>query len=181
MIALARLVLWLRKAAQGFFRLAGAYPLQAALIALVALSAWLWWGKSRAIDQRDEAMAAKAAQIEEYRRAYRETFTLHMIAKQAEDARQRANTEKADAVTEANRRAALAAADNYAGRMRCEPQADQGAARGSDMSGSPADPRGSETGRATADMVAITRADLDACTLNSADLQTAVVWARGME
>ena len=54
---------WLREAATGLFRLARTYPLQAAIIALLCLSGWLWHGNTK----RDRAIArweqaAKASQ-----------------------------------------------------------------------------------------------------------------------
>lgn len=55
---------WLRKAAGAALDLARRYPLQAACIALLCLSGWLWHGKGKALAERDAARAEIAAMIE---------------------------------------------------------------------------------------------------------------------
>lgn len=156
------------------------YPLRLALIVLLCLSGWLWWGKNRAIEQRDEARAALARQIEAYRAAHDIAVAAHTARKQAEDARLAALKEKTDAVAKANRLAALAAARNYAERMRCESKAGEGVAGRADLSGAATDAGRAEARRAAAELVAVSRADIEACTLNTANLQAAVDWARGV-
>lgn len=73
---------WLREAAGGVFSAAMRYPWQAALIALLCLSGWLWLGKGKALAERDAARAEIAAVIEAQKQA-----TAAAIAA-------RANTEK---------------------------------------------------------------------------------------
>ena len=52
---------WLREAAGGVFSLVRRYPLAAALIASLCLAGWFWHGKSKAIEQRDAAVAGRKA------------------------------------------------------------------------------------------------------------------------
>ena len=49
---------WLRKAAGAALDLARRYPLQAACIALLCLSGWLWHGKGNALAERDADLGA---------------------------------------------------------------------------------------------------------------------------
>ncbi len=60
---------WLRKAAGAALDVARRYPLQAALIALLCLSGWLWHGKGKALAERDAARAEIAAVIEAQKQA----------------------------------------------------------------------------------------------------------------
>jgi hypothetical protein len=60
---------WLRKAAGAALDLARHYPLQAALIASLCLSGWLWHGKGKAEAERDAAWGEIAALIEAQREA----------------------------------------------------------------------------------------------------------------
>lgn len=55
---------WLRKAARAAIDIARRYPLQAALIALLCFSGWLWHGKGKALAERDAARAEIAAMVE---------------------------------------------------------------------------------------------------------------------
>lgn len=60
---------WLRKAAGAALDLARRYPLQAACIALLCLSGWLWHGKGKAMAERDAARAEISAVIEAQKQA----------------------------------------------------------------------------------------------------------------
>ncbi len=48
---------WLKSGLSALLSLAGRYPLQAALIASLCLSGWLWHGKGKALAERDAARA----------------------------------------------------------------------------------------------------------------------------
>ena len=52
---------WLRKALSAALALVARYPLQCALVASLALLAWTWHGRSKAIGQRDSAIAGRAS------------------------------------------------------------------------------------------------------------------------
>ena len=54
---------WLRKAARVALDLARRYPMQAALIALLCLSGWLWHDKGKALAERDAARAENVALV----------------------------------------------------------------------------------------------------------------------
>lgn len=154
-------------------------PWQCALIAGLLVCGRLWHGKAKAIDQRDAAIAQKAAQIAEYRRVYNETFAAHWKAKLAEDARRTKITQEADDATTPRRTTALAGAAAYADRWQvCRPAADSSVAQGGDLP-RPAPAAGSpEASTPVAGMVAVSRPSFDACTLNSADLGIAYEWAQ---
>lgn len=152
------------------------YPWQAALIAA------LLWGAY----ERHDAIHARALTVqwrEIYRAGQRNVAGLK-AAKAHEDARQAANTKGINDATAPARSAALAAGDAYARAhavrvWRSAQVAAAGDQRGN-LPGAAADPGGAETAAAPADMVAVSRADFDACTLNTADLGLAYQWARGL-
>lgn len=59
MIWLLGLGKWLREAATALFGVVARHPWQAALIASLCLSAWLWWGRNEARDQLAQRIAAE--------------------------------------------------------------------------------------------------------------------------
>ena len=54
---------WLKKALAALFRLAVAYPREAAIVALLCLSGWLWWHLGDEQDGRASDRLAYAAEI----------------------------------------------------------------------------------------------------------------------
>lgn len=180
MLTLARLALRLRSIARAGWALAVRYPWQAALVLALAFAAWQWHGKGRALAALEAEQLAHAGQIEAYRAAYARALAEHNALKLAEEARTAAIKDKADAVTPLRRESALAASQRYSddNRVRECPESDSGPAGGADLSGPAAVAGSAATGREAAAMVAVSRAAVDICTLNSADLQTAVEWAR---
>lgn len=81
---------WLRKAARAALDLARRYPLQAALIALLCLSGWLWHGK-RTIEQKLIVAEAQIAAVIEAQKQATER------AKEARAATEKLTKELADA------------------------------------------------------------------------------------
>ncbi|MBS4048061.1 MAG: hypothetical protein KG075_17075 [Alphaproteobacteria bacterium] len=133
MLALKLLGLWrwLREALSALLSLAGRYPWQAALIASLCLSGWLWHGKGKALAERDAARATLASERQTYRRAMAdagrlENERLARVTRQQE----RIN---ADVLQDFNRRIADARA--RADRVRA--QANRGETSGVEMSGVP--------------------------------------------
>lgn len=146
---------------------------------VVALCVALWARGNHYRGQRDEARTALKDQVAEYRRVYAETFAKQWAAKMAEDTRRTNVKTEADNATEPARKSALASADAYAAAHRVQPrQADPGNAQGGNLSRAPAAAQRPAEPATGTDMVAISRADFDACTLNTADLNIAYQWGR---
>ncbi len=150
-------------------------PALCAVIALGVLSAVLWQRGER---YRDKLLAANA-QIEAGKQ--------NVVALKAEKARiekrQAETTERIDHETKPARVAALAAADDYARTHRCVrspgPVSASGQSGGS-VPGVPAATVSAEAAGETASMVAVPKWGIDACSLNSADLQKAYEWAQSI-
>lgn len=150
-----------------------------------ALCAALW---ARSEHFRAEAEAAEnrlTRQVAEYRDAYRRAFATAWAQKQAEEARTRKAKEKADAayidaLEDDRDRAAAYAAANRCVRAKAD-RPDQGAAGATDLPGAgglAAQPQGAGD---LAELVGITPADFNACTVNSRRLENAVSWGREYE
>lgn len=159
------------------FGIVADYPWQAALIAALAACAWLWHGKSDALDQRDAARAETKALAADYERAQ-----VLAAAKQA-DADHREYVLKSDLAEKAHALAVQSAADARsavdayarAHPLRCDMRAATphlGQAGGTADPGLPGDPGRVPDPDAAADMVAVSRADLD--TLAGKAVQDAV-------
>ncbi len=157
---------------QSLFRLAGTYPLHAALIASLCISGWLWHGWNGAIADRDairlDLDAIKASQVVAARNA--------RIAHDAEEARLRALAERTD--NEATRLRADYArlADRYVTANRMLKAAGSASSR-TDAAGESDSAGFFERASAKAVLVAITGDDLRICTDNTARLEAAQSWA----
>lgn len=152
----------------GYMRL---YPLQAItliLALLVGIQTWRVSTVKRDLTVARAQIAAGQANVRDLK-----------AQKAAADARQAANTKRTNDATAPTRRAALSGADTYA---RLHPAKVIAASDASRSVPSPAAATGRVEQPAPGDgMVEISRADLDACTLNTADLWTAYQWAQGLK
>lgn len=160
---------WLRSAFRAALALMVKYPLQCALCASLLACGYLWrgWSHERAAFTRFRTEASAAV-------------TQLKAEKAATEARRAQITKDTDHATQPARDSALDAARRYAAAHRCLSPAPVIAAgpAGKGLP-EPAAPAGSaEAPAADADMVAISHADLAACSLNSADLLTAYSWAQ---
>ena len=161
-------MMWLLSAWGGFkrlLRIALEYPLQAALIALLCLSAWLYWGKQSALD----TVAEREATIAQMEQASND-------AKAAQIALNKANTDKQTEIArltdanETNRRNIANRSRDYAIRMSAENYCRKAsAAAQSDIAES--------RNGTSADAVMVSREDFDILTGNTARLADVKVWA----
>jgi hypothetical protein len=162
---------WLSGGASALLGLLRRYPWQCVVIALMALSGWLWRGKQHVLAELHVAQAQIKAGEQ------------NVAALKAEKARiereQAAITERIDHETAPAQKDALAAGDAYAASHRCvQPSAVATASSaGSGVPSTPAAARSAEAPAPVTDMVAVAKPDFDACTLNSADLEKAYEWA----
>lgn len=158
---------WLR-VWSGFKRLFGIaleYPLQAALIALLCLSAWLYWSKQNV----RETVAKREATIAQMEQASND-------AKAAQIALNKANTDKQTEIArltdanETNRRDIANRSSDYASRMSAENYCRKAsAAAKSDIAES--------RNGTSADAVVVTKSDFDILTGNTARLADVKAWA----
>lgn len=170
---------WLREAATGLLCLIRTYPLQAALIASMCLSGWLWHGKSKAIEQRDAWHLAFDAQKAAYIAAQKQAEAKAIAAKLAQEAKDEQRRKDADNALKQDLADDRRRADDYANAHRLRREAPRSAPSVPDLP-SPAetasiDHRPSDV----AELVGITRADLEICTVNSRRLLNAHDWAGG--
>lgn len=153
-------------------------------LVLAVLVGALWLRGNSYRNQRDEARVALTEQVAEYRRVYNETFARHFAAKIAEDARLQSLKTEADNATAPLRQAALDDATRYRDAHRCvlapAARTDPGGAVTSGLSSPATDPGSAAQPAAPAELVGITTADHDACSLNTADLWVAYRWAQGL-
>ena len=157
-------MMWLLTAWGGFkrlLRIARAYPLQAAIIALLCLSAWLYWGvadRNATIAQMEQASKdAKAAQI---------ALNKQVTDKQTQIAR------LTDA-NETNRRDIANRSSDYAIRMSAQNYCRKASAA--------AENSYTESGiRPSSDAVVVTKADFDILTGNTARLMDVYNWSQEM-
>lgn len=153
---------WLKEASSALFGLVRRYPLQAALIASLCLSGWLWRGRQA---ERVEAARWETAFSDQklaYEKAQAEAKAKQIAADTRELELKSLLSEKADDLSRlSSERTRIAVAD-YARthRLRCE--AADGAASGTASPGVPGDPGRAPESPEAADMVAVTRSDLDA-------------------
>lgn len=134
-----------------------------------------------------EAATEHAGRIEDrtkWREAFVAAFVKAWVAKTAEETRTRIAKEKADAIylekVEGDRDRAAA----YAAANRCVRAAtgnDQGRAGRADLPGPGAAAEQPKGAGDLAELVGISRADLDVCTVNSRRLENAVTWAQDYE
>lgn len=164
-------MMWLLTAWGGvkrLFGLAARYPLQAAIIALLCLAAWLHMGKRNALD----TVAERDATITQMQAASK-------IATAAQIALNKAVTDKQTEIArltdanQTNRRDVADRSSDYAGRMSAKsycrettPTTEGGSAEGSN--------------EPSADAVVVTRSDFDILTGNTARLMDVKAWGDKM-
>ena len=151
------------------------YPWQAACIALLAASLWLWHGKGHAIHQRDAARAeTKALEV-------RYTAAQADAASKALKARTDAENHYKEMANEADAKAAAAYADGRSAaqryidthRVRACPATGSGSGTSAPAQGDSAQ----GVDRSSSDAVMVTADDVNICTSNSLRLSTAHDWA----
>lgn len=166
---------WLKQALGTLLGLIRTYPREASIIALLLALAWTWHGKSKAIEQRDAWHLAFDKQKAAYIAAQREAEAKAIAAKLAQEAKDEQRRKDADnalkqALADDRRRT-----DDYARRMRY--QAPRSAPSGTDLPSTAKTPEVDHRSSGVAELVGITRADLEICTVNSRRLLNAHDWA----
>ncbi len=160
-------MMWLLSAWGGFkrlLRIALEYPLQAALIALLCLSAWLYWSKQNV----RETVAQREATIAQMQQASND-------AKAAQIALNKANTDKQTEIArltdanETNRRNIANRSRDYAIRMSADSYCRKASAA---AEGDIAESRNGTS----ADAVMVSREDFDILTGNTARLADVKAW-----
>ena len=152
------------------------------VLAIACFVMWIQVGhyKNQVAEARNEA----TAQVNEYERVYNQTFTAHMNAKIAEDARLAANTEKTNNATEPARTAALGVANSYRATHQCllkpGPSAGVNSPGQADLPGTATTSGSPQTPGEAVELIGVTPETLTNAVLNSADLQTAYEWAQGL-
>ena len=160
---------WLKEALSGFFGLICQYPLQAALIASLCLSGWLWRGRQAAIAERDiqhtgwvNEIRGRNADRKAYNDAQKEAERKQAKADQDNLSGQLAanrELDKAHAELETARAGAVA---DYLRAHRLPAQAACRPSSGASATNLPDNPATPDSGRAASDLVAVKPADIDA-------------------
>jgi hypothetical protein len=151
---------------QRLYRLAVDYPLQAAIIALLCLSGWLYAGKQDALD----TVAARNVTIAEMKKASE-------VAGAAQIALFNANTEKQTQIArltdanETNRRFVADLSSDYANSMSAESYCREASAAAESDTAKSGD-------GASADAIVVSRADFDILTDNTARLMDVRAWGQ---
>lgn len=162
-------------AATALFDFARRNPWQAAVIALLLALAWTWHGKSKAIEQRDAWIVAFDKQKAAYIAAQKAAEAKAIAAKLAQEAKDEQRRKDADNALKQDMLDDRRRTDAYASRMRYK--APRSAPSGTDLPSTPEATSISDGPGDFAELVGITRTDLDLCTVNSRRLQNAHDWA----
>lgn len=142
------------------FRAVVAHPKEAAIIASLCLSVWLWRGRQEA---RVEAARWEQAFVDQkagYEKAQADATQAQLAADAREFDLKTLLAEKADDLSRLSTERTRVAVADYAGRMRCE--APRGAPGGTGGAGLPGDPGQPPDEAPAPELVAIARPDLDA-------------------
>ena len=169
-----------RKALQALLGLVARYPLQCALVASLCLSGWLWMGRRDAIAERERQVASLERQVTAWKDANAKAREWALAEKKLREARARANKERTDANERTLTTASLSAADRYARANKCV-RAESPDRLGPDLPGPAPDPQGPVGDDPEPDLVGISRADLDACTVIHSRLTVAREWALDLQ
>lgn len=153
---------WLQEAATALFGLVRRYPLQAALIASLCLSGWLWRGRQAARADAARWEQAFTDQKAAYVKAQAEARAKQHAADKRELELKSLLAEKADDLSRISTERTRIAVADYARthRLRCE--APDGATSGTGSPGVFGDPGQPADGTGAPELVAVTRTDLDA-------------------
>jgi hypothetical protein len=160
-------MMWLRvwSGVKRLFGIALAYPLQAALIALLCLSAWLYWGKQSALD----TVAEREATIAQMEQASNDAKAAQIALNNAVTDKQTEIARLTDA-NETNRRNIANRSSDYAIRMSADSYCRKASAA---AEGDIAESRNGTS----ADAVMVTKSDFDILTGNTARLADVKAWA----
>lgn len=181
MLWLLRLLGIARKAAQALFALVMRYPLQAALIASLCASLWLWQGKREAVKRADAEHAGRVADRAAYTEAQRQAAILARQAREAQERRYAEQAEKADHDHELALADAMGRADRFIAAHRVRTAG--AVARPASDPGSAAEGHRPESGDgpgAAPELVAVTPDDVRICTANTTRLEAVREWALGL-
>lgn len=171
---------WLREAATAAFRWITASPTHMLIFALcvsLAGNFWLYRGKAKAIEQRDAWHLAFDKQKAAYIAAQREAEAKAIAAKLAQEAKDEQRRKTADEHLKQDLADDRRRTDDYARRMRY--QAPRSAPSGTDLPSGTEAPQVADRSSDVAELVGITRTDLEICTVNSRRLLNAHDWAVG--
>lgn len=152
------------------------HPKEAAIIALLALSAWQYRGKRAAFTERDAARAQTAACITAGKQAQAAQIALNKAA----EAKSAAIAKETDIAHSKDLAGANAAADRYIAANRVRPHGGSGASKASAGAEDAVAEGGNGTGP-EADLVAVTPADVMICTANTVRLQAVRDWGQALK
>ena len=179
MIGLVLRVLgWARAALQAAFALVLRYPMQAALIASVALAGWQTWQLATCKQSLQVARAEHAATVARYTEAQRNAAIKARAAREATEARYATHAKETDLAHETELERALAAARRYAATNRVRAEAVGSASIGATASAT-GDSAGSADGPGQ-EAVVVTGSDVEICTINTVRLESVRAWALGL-
>jgi hypothetical protein len=175
MIALKLLGLWgwLKEAAVALLGLVRRYPLQAALIASLCLSGWLWRGKQEALGERDLARV----QFADCQRAGIKAREAQIALNKETKAKYEAAAKEADHEHEK----ALALANDRTERWIANHRVRQAGGSGADRSGAAAENQAAGVHQEMpADAVLVGAADVRICTARSQDALSAYEFGQAL-
>lgn len=160
---------WLKAAFSSAFSAFARYPWQTACVALLCLSAFLWWRWDVAADDRDTARAQTAEIIKASEEAER-------LAIADREAREKRSKENADA-TDKEHKSALADATSAASRYISLHKVGKCSASQTTPASQDHGAEGSIGSSSEAVMVAVSEADIHICTENTTRLDAVRDWA----
>lgn len=167
-----------RKAAQAAWGIATRYPWQAALLVALLACGWLWMGWNKA----DRKTAAAWAVVAEYKEANAKATAWALAEKRAKETAATDIKESANAVLKTSLVAGQAATDRFFADNRCvrfTPA--KGGGERADMPRPDSVAGQPERAGGDAELAAIDKPDLNACTTAALRLDNAVnVWAADM-
>ncbi len=167
---------WLKEAAVALLGLVRRYPLQAALIASLCLSGWLWRGKQEALAERDLARV----QFADCQRAGIKAREAQIALNRETKAKYEAAAKEADHEHEKALALANDRTERWIANHRVRPQEDRSRASGTSApSQGEATERGDGRSEGT-DLVAVSADDVRICTANTLRLKAVNEWGRAL-
>lgn len=179
-----RLLVGAKQALGTLLGLIRTYPREAAIIALMCLSGWLWrgWNAQEAKTAIQHTGWVNEIRLRNddrkaYQDAQREAEAKAIAAKLAQEAKDEQRRKTADEHLKQDLADDRRRTDDYARRMRY--QAPRSAPSGTDLPSGTEAPQVADRSSDVAELVGITRTDLEICTVNSRRLLNAHDWAVG--
>lgn len=169
----------LRKAAGALWRLIVRYPWQVAVVALLCISAWLWTGWNGALADLNACTTGREADRKAYADAQKEAAAKALAAKAAAERRYLSLAEKADDDLEQARADAMDAAERYIAAHRVRPES-AGGSPGGPAAAPESGVAGIPAGMPPDGFVAVSDADVRACSAATAYAVMAHNWAKGL-